>query len=136
MQYRITNKFYNNKKFKQRRRDLRNNAPTSEIILWTRLKNSQIGYKFRRQHGIGPYIVALYCPTLKFVIEIDGASHFEEGALERDKKRQEFLERNGCFVRRYHHQKVLEDVESIVIDINYVCDELLKRSAPPPTPPR
>lgn len=40
-----------------RRRALRNEMTPAEVVLWNHLKGKQMGYKFRRQQGIGPYIV-------------------------------------------------------------------------------
>ena len=73
----VMNKFFNKRKYKDARKKLRNNMPTAEIILWNIIRNKQIkNYKFRRQHGIGPYIVDFYCPNARIVIEIDGESHY------------------------------------------------------------
>ncbi len=64
----------NNKKYlKSTRKDLRNNPTSAEKILWEHLKGSNFyGYKFRRQHSIGRYILDFYCPELKISIELDG----------------------------------------------------------------
>ena len=68
-------KIHNNKNQKSRRKNLRNNMTKAEIILWSKLKGKQLGYKFRRQHGIGKYIIDFYCPKLKLIIEVDGDVH-------------------------------------------------------------
>jgi very-short-patch-repair endonuclease len=60
---------------KKKRQYLRNNATKAEKILWQKLKNSRLGYKFRRQHSIKEYITDFYCPKLKLIIEIDGDVH-------------------------------------------------------------
>ena len=58
------------------RKFLRNHSTVPEKLLWEKLKGKQLlGFKFRRQHGIGNYIVDFYCPKLKLGIEIDGVSH-------------------------------------------------------------
>ena len=69
---------------KQIRRKLRNSATPQEVIIWSRLKNSQLDYKFRRQHSIGKYIVDFYCPQIKLAIEVEGDSHFTEDAVKND----------------------------------------------------
>ena len=38
-------------------------------------KRGASGYKFRRQQGIGPYVLDFYCPELRLCVELDGASH-------------------------------------------------------------
>ena len=71
------------------RQSLRKALPAAELILWSKLKSRQVnGWKFRRQFGVGPYVVDFYCPALKLAIEIDGDSHFQPGEHERDEKRQ------------------------------------------------
>ncbi len=58
-------------------RALRQAATPAETVLWRALQGAQIdGRKFRRQHGIGPFIVDFYCPAKNLVIELDGAPHF------------------------------------------------------------
>lgn len=66
---------FNPKLTKALRKHLRNNMAKADIIHWSKLKNI-LGYKFRKQHGIGDYIVDFYCPELNLVIEIDGESHY------------------------------------------------------------
>ena len=62
------------------------NAPTSaEKLLWSGLKGKQTGYKFRRQHSLGPFIVDFFCPKLRLVIEVDGATHKEAETQEKEK---------------------------------------------------
>src|SRR5438093_1294568 len=39
-----------------RSRELRRSQTSAEQRLWTRLRGEQLGWKFRRQHPIGPYI--------------------------------------------------------------------------------
>jgi very-short-patch-repair endonuclease len=76
----LFNRFSDNSK----RKELRLNMPKAEVVLWSRLKGKQLkGLKFRRQYGVGPYVVDFCCPELKLVIEVDGGSHFEPGARER-----------------------------------------------------
>ena len=54
----------------------RSNMTGPETRLWSRLRARQLqGLKFRRQHGIGPYIVDFYCLEQSLVIEVDGDSH-------------------------------------------------------------
>jgi very-short-patch-repair endonuclease len=92
-----------------------------EIILWAKLKGSQIGYKFRRQHGIGQYIVDFYCSEKKLAVEIDGDSHFEEKTIKYDKQRQEFIESNNIRVVRFTNKDIMENIEGVLeIIINYL----------------
>ena len=69
---------HNVKSLFERRKELRNNSTPQEILLWSKLKHSQVGFKFRRQHSIGGYIVDFYCPAKKLIIELDGKHHLKK----------------------------------------------------------
>ena len=82
----------NPKEQKEFRRSLRNNLTPSESILWNILKNGQVGgYKFRRQHGMGPYVLDFYCPSLKLCVELDGDVHNQNRLSTMTRKGQPFL---------------------------------------------
>ena len=83
---------------KSRRKLLRNNATSAEQQLWAALKGSQLGgYKFRRQHSVGCYILDFYCPEERLAVELDGDSHFTDEAQEYDRERTKIL--NGLNIR-------------------------------------
>lgn len=44
----------------------------TENILWQKLRNNQLGFKFRRQHPLKNYIADFYCHECNLIIEIDG----------------------------------------------------------------
>jgi len=57
------------------RSELRKNKTKAEKILWSQLRLKRLGgLRFRRQHGIGPYVVDFYQADSKIVIEVDGVS--------------------------------------------------------------
>ena len=97
---------------------LRNNATAPETILWLRLKGKQIeGLKFRRQYGVGPYVLDFYCPELRLGIELDGEVHNTYEAEEYDKRRTRFLNDNRITVLRYKNEVVYQNLEAIVENI-------------------
>lgn len=70
---------------------MRKEMTRAEKKLWFDfLKDSE--YRFLRQRVIDNYIVDFYCSFLNLVIELDGDSHYEEGAQEYDSERTEILE--------------------------------------------
>ena len=99
------------------RKQLRTSGTKAEAVLWLALKGKKLGYKFRRQHGIGPYIVDFYCSEKKLIIEVDGSSHQDEVIHERDKIRQKYLEDFGFKVIRFTNEEVLKDRDTVVINI-------------------
>ena len=109
-------KIYNQYSQKQIRKDLRNKMTAPEIVLWSKLKNKQFNNcKFRRQHGIGKFIVDFYCPELKLVIEIDGANHFFDKDSEKyDNDRQKFIESQGVKVLRFTNNDILDNLNEVM----------------------
>jgi very-short-patch-repair endonuclease len=103
---------------KEFRRELRNNATPAEIALWKVLQGKQLdGFKFRRQHSIGYYILDFFCPSANLAIELDGDHHFSEEGLEYDRQRDEFLRSVGITVIRYANNLVFENLEGVLEDI-------------------
>jgi very-short-patch-repair endonuclease len=107
-----------------RRRELRSNLTRAEAVLWANLKNSNLdGKKFRRQHGIGPYIADFYCPECRVIIELDGAGHYDVLARERDDLRTRFLTNLGMRVMRFENCQVMENLERVLEAIRAVLRE-------------
>ena len=107
--------FFNRHAQKLRRQHLRNNATPAERKLWTHLQNnSLLGYKFRRQHGIGPYIADFYCPEAKLVVELDGAVNCTEEAAGYDKERDLFMFRHGISTIRFRNSEVWNNMDNLL----------------------
>ena len=102
---------FNPSSSKQFRSKLRRNMPPAEVLLWTRLRGSQfLGLKFRRQHGVGKYILDFYCPELRLAIEIDGLSHAEEKSVAYDANRDDEIARLGIQIVRFRNQEIMLDL--------------------------
>lgn len=100
------------------RRSLRNNATAPEAILWLRLKGKQVeGLKFRRQFGVGPYVLDFYCPELRLAIELDGEVHNTSWGESHDEIRTKFLMENNINVLRFKNEVVYQNIEAIVQEI-------------------
>ncbi len=106
---------YNRTDVKQRRRNLRNKMSDAEVRLWAKLKSRQLlGRRFLRQYSVGQYIVDFYCPQLKLGIELDGDSHFRDGAKQYDTSRQEFIETIGIRIVRYLNTDVYDNMDGLL----------------------
>lgn len=119
-------------------RRLRADATNAEQRLWQNLDRVQLlQTHFRRQAPIGPYIVDFACMRERLVIEVDGPSHAEPGAAERDLERTRWLEREGYRVLRFWNQEVYENVDG-VLDTIYAAlyGSLGTESDAGVTPPR
>lgn len=115
---------FNQKQFTSLRKKLRNSMTKGEVILWKQLKGNQLGFKFRRQCGVGNYVVDFYCSRLRLVVEIDGLSHASEKVYENDLQRQSYLESLGLLVKRYSSQDVFYNLHTVVEDIFQTCQTL------------
>jgi very-short-patch-repair endonuclease len=112
-------KIFNKKDQKYIRQCLRRNLPTAEILLWNKIKSGQLKrIKFRRQHGIGQYVVDFYCPLRKLVIEIDGNNHFTSEGKRKDFVRDSYLRSLGIKILRFNNQEVVKDID-LVLDKIY-----------------
>ena len=61
-------------------RKLRLTPRDAEIRLWSRLRGKQLaGFRFRRQHPLGPYVVDFFCAEAKLIVEVDGGQHADDG---------------------------------------------------------
>ena len=109
---------HNLKKYKNTRKKLRNNMTLAEVKLWNILKGREFtNYKFRRQHGIGPFIVDFYCPKLKLVIELDGSQHLEAKNIIYDRKRTKYFNSLNIKVIRFSNNEVLGNIAGVCMKI-------------------
>src|SRR5438105_901047 len=89
-------------------RSLRKDDVPAETVLWQALRNRALGgFKFRRQHPIGPYIVDFACLSCKLVVEADGETHVT--SAKRDLQRSAFLEASGWLVLRFWNTEIYEE---------------------------
>lgn len=106
---------FNQKIHNDIRRKLRNETPRAERLLWQKLKGGQLmGYKFRRQYGVGPFVVDFYCPAIKLAIEVDGDSHFLPGVTEQDKAREAYLKSKGISILRFLNTDVYRNLSGVL----------------------
>lgn len=111
-------RLFNTAENKLERKTLRNNTTEAERSLWQFIKNKQVeGLKFRRQHGIGNYIMDFYCPKIKLCIELDGGIHDTSEMYENDMARTIFLNDNGITVMRYSNEVVFMNTQIIIESI-------------------
>lgn len=106
------------------RKSLRNSATPQEVVLWSRLRGSQIGFKFRRQTSIGNYILDFYCPEKRLGIEIDGSQHIESAT---DQKRTDFLNQQGIHILRFWNNEVNTNIEGVLLKIVTTLNPSLER---------
>jgi very-short-patch-repair endonuclease len=90
----------------------------AEQILWYHLRRKQIlETQFYRQKAIGDFIVDFFAPRARWVVEVDGGQHWEEGHQEKGFRRDEALRHHGLEVLRFSNLEVLQDLDPVLVRI-------------------
>ncbi|CPR16329.1 DNA methylase, putative [Brenneria goodwinii] len=97
---------------------MRKNPTEPERRLWESIRHRQLGAKFRRQHGIGIYIVDFYCSECDLVIEIDGDSHFTAEGITHDSLRDDYMRSLGLSVLRIPNTDIMNNLDGVLMMIS------------------
>jgi len=96
-------------------RELRAGQTAAEQAAWYLLRSLRLkGFKFRRQHPVGPYFADFCCPQHRFIVELDGSVHGQPSQAKRDECRDTYLKNLGYDVLRLSNGIVLEAPELFV----------------------
>ncbi|MHB8656281.1 MAG: endonuclease domain-containing protein [Terriglobia bacterium] len=99
-------------------RVLRQTATDAETRAWYLLRKLRVkGFKFRRQHPIGKYVVDFCCAERRLVIELDGGIHSQPSQGQKDQTRHQYLKQQGYTVARFPNGMVLEAPETFVAKV-------------------
>ena len=107
-------------------RENRSHLTPAERKLWTHLRKSILGIKFRRQHPVSRFIADFYSHQAKLVIEIDGGYHDDLDQEKSDQRRQWALEDMGLMVIRFRNEEIEMDVEEVLETIKKVLRKRLQ----------
>ena len=101
-----------------RAKELRKNATKQEKHLWYDFL-CRYPVRFQRQKTIDHFIADFYCHAAKLIIELDGAQHYDEQGLARDKERTAILAEYGVEVLRFSNLDIDHNFEGVckVIDL-------------------
>lgn len=113
----------------KRARKLRSEMTLPEGMLWRELRKHPDGFKFRRQHPAGVYVLDFYCAAARLAIEVDGRAHDSAPAARSDLRRAEFLRSQRVATLRVPASVVLNEVEVAVVRIVEVCRQRAERLA-------
>ncbi len=108
-----------------RAREMRKSPTEEEGKLWFLYLN-KFKPRFVRQKIIGPYIVDFYCPKLKLIIEIDGEQHYLEENIDYEKRREEFLNKNGYKILRFYNSDIKKSLGNTELTIYQTCIDRAK----------
>jgi very-short-patch-repair endonuclease len=95
-------------------------------MLWQVLPSSPGGYKFRKQHPAGPFVLDFFCARANLAIEVDGFAHDTGDNPERDSRRDDWLSANRIDTLRVPARDVLADVVAVADSIVAVVGEGMK----------
>lgn len=113
-----------NPRLREFARAMRKEPTPAEKALWRLLRNRRLsGFKFRRQHPFGPYILDNYCVRAKLVVELDGDSHATPDGQAGDRERDAYLAANGILVLRFWNGDVHDNAEGVLDTIARTCAE-------------
>lgn len=101
----------------RRARDLRAHMSLPEVLLWQAVRRKQYEFRFRRQHPAGPYILDFFCAEAALAVEVDGCSHGTDDRPDHDKRRDDWLAKQGIRVLRLPAALVLSDMDAAVLTI-------------------
>ncbi len=109
-------------KTRDRAKELRRSQTPQETVLWHELRSRRAsGFKFRRQHPVGPFILDFFCMRAMLAVELDGWVH-EDIARQAttDERRSRWLDLHGEIkVIRFTN-------DDVVLDVGKVCDEIVR----------
>ena|SRR3989338_2974260 len=114
------------------KRKMRSEMTPDENKLWLKLRGHQFqNLKFRRQHGVGPYILDFFCAEKRLAVEVDGDVHALDIQKERDRERENYLREMGVTIIRYTNNDIFGNIDGVMEDLFRKATATL----PPPAPP-
>ena len=102
---------------RDRARRLRSESTDAARKMWSRLRNRQMGPKFRREYSVGPYFADFCSLEALLIIEVDGGHHDEPHQRRYDEERTRYLEGAGFRVIRFWDPEVLKETDSVIDQI-------------------
>ncbi|OYW46629.1 MAG: hypothetical protein B7Z08_07125 [Sphingomonadales bacterium 32-68-7] len=117
----------------ERAKRLRRELSLPEAKLWQHLRTSRGGYRFRRQHPAGPYVLDFFCARANLAIEIDGFAHDTGERAERDSRRDAWLAEHRIDTVRIPATEVLRDSHEVARSLVALVERRLAEfgKAPP-----
>jgi very-short-patch-repair endonuclease len=105
----------------KRARKLRSEMMLPEGLLWRESRKRPEGFKFRRQHPAGIYVLDFYRAKVRLAIEVDGRAYDGARAATAHARRSHFLRSQGMATTRIPASAILDDIEAVVSRIVEIC---------------
>jgi very-short-patch-repair endonuclease len=112
-------------------RALRKRLTPQEVKLWVKLRELKtLGYHFRRQAPIGPYIVDFVSFRSQLVIEADGGQHGMPAEGRSDQARDAFLQSQGFLVLRFWNSDIDANLAGVMESVLSALREASRERKP------
>ena len=99
----------------ERARILRKTMTPQEVKLWVQLRALRaLGYHFRKQSPVPPYVVDFECRRSRLIVEVDGGQHASGRSLRHDKARDRFLQDTGYRVVRFWNNQIDREMDGVL----------------------
>jgi very-short-patch-repair endonuclease len=90
--------------------------------LWTHLRGRRLaGFKFRRQHPCGPFVLDFFCPARRLAIEVEGGQQ-EPDSERYEAWRTEFIAARGIRMLRFSNDQIFRKREAVLLAIVFALD--------------
>ena len=97
-----------------RARQLRKVETWAEKLMWRWLRDRRFsGYKFRRQHPCGIYVLDFFCEAAELNVELDGRQHGFPDQRKHDWEHEKFLQSLGIKTLRFWNSHLRRNAQSI-----------------------
>lgn len=108
----------------ERAAELRAGMTAVERILWSELRGGKIdGFKFRRQHPLGPYVADFFCFEAALVVEVDSDWHAHPDRRRHDAGRDDWMRKRNIETLRVFARSVTKERRAVVERIREVLRE-------------
>ena len=116
-------------------RSLRKTPTRAEQTLWRLLRDRRFaGFKFRRQHPVGPYVLDFYCVSAKLAVEVDGDVHGIPSQKNHDVVRDAYLMKQGIRMLRFWNLELAGHMEGVLDTIFGELSKSVRNPHPNPLP--
>ena len=105
----------------EKARKLRRSMSVPKVVLWTRLRLRPVGFKFRRQHPAGNYVLDFFCSEARLGIEVDGIVDDIGERPTGDAAREQWLASQGVGLLRIAAADVSRNADAVIQTIVDAC---------------
>mgnify|MGYP001582004043 len=96
---------------------MRRDSTSSEKVLWNKIRDTKLGYRFLRQYSVEGYVLDFYCPEKRLGVEIDGGYHQKLNVKKYDSFRTRYLEAYNIKISRFWNSDIKNNIKEVLADV-------------------